>query len=783
MCLCFFPPQGRNSWNIAPLNSESIEKQMSENRHGVVAFDDAFPNSHAICSAFFTQPEANIKNWMSMDTLVTSDESTFWTVMATHPKLPIVVDQLVRAVDESHATASKLHRVPRTQEELLLKFLVRAMTTLVSNSGSGPRYSIASVALRYTHIFPSSLLLPISLMLLRASGPISSTAIASFLLISPVALTHLTSVTAMWYDSVTQIATKCVTEAKRGRFQRRAGDILPLLERTYRITKHMWALLNAAPYLVDYTDIRRVMLGLRIVMDIISPQIQHFVMSSDELAPRRPQLTKANAMILNAAVGAATLATIFFSFSTDAADEATTRGPTGRGGRKSPAKKCIAEDVMKRFEESCSAYILQYCPGNAAALVERNRNLRDIFHSIEQPPSQAEGASDDTSTGTMGTRLASFFEWANGHIPNSNDFLAGLVEGEERLGTCLIVELVHQGFHVETLHAKGFLNMQEATMWGARRPTQHDASSSTAAVHDDGDPQPQVDAAARPSEPMPSGDPAVDMVLSVLPHFTANLAQSALAYYHGDVEQLINDALCGNLAPHLQSELAALELSEQHHKDPPAALPAIRSEGAAAFSSSKINNEEDMGVTPEGDMERFVSSHYADDNDDDGDDDTNHSTMLTTVHGHASELPESLYMDEGFREHTFEFLYEDERDDGNDGEAHVWGAVGAADSVDENSSEDEMHDLRPLNKPVPGGVVAAQVPQHASAARNGRRPDHHKGKAHRGGTGDSGAHGDPAGAAGARPAYATKKTKERKGGGGGGAKSALQRSVKRSGFE
>lgn len=762
-----------------------------------VSFEDAFPDAHAICSAFFTQPEANAKNWASLETLATADDKTFWTVVATHPKLPAVVDQLVRAVDESHATASKQHRVPRQQEKLLIQFLVRTMTSLSPSSiGNGhKKVSTSSVALRFSHLIPSSLLLPISLMLLRASGPIASTSMGAFLMQSPIALTHFTSVTSMWYDSVTQITTKCVHEAKRGRFQRRGGDILPLLERTYRLTKHMWALFNTAPYLVDYSDIRRVVVGLRIVTDVISPQLQHFIMVADELAPRRPQLTKANAMILNAAIGAATLATLFFTFANNAA--ATTAGSpstassASAAGRKRQssahgggAPSCIGEVAMKQFEDSCAAFISQFCPGAPAALVERNRKLRDIFHAIEHPPSQSEGSTETSSS--TGVRLALLFEWANGPIQNSNDFAAGLIDGEERLGPCLELELVHQGFDAERLLDLGFFTEKEAVSLGARRQRPEDASASaanhaiterhqtrtSASLEDAGD---DVTCA-------PTGDPAVDIVLGVLPHFSANLARNALGYYNGDVEQLINDALCGNMPPHLQTEECATNVvggREEAHR--PQHLPAP----AAASAARCYRDEVDDGLPETGDMERFVSSHFIDEGAAAEDDDVDEGGMLTTMN--ASSLSDALYVDDGFREHTFEFLYDDERDDANDGEAHVWGAVGGN---NESSEDDEMDDaLAPLNNhqhPVGGrqGGAAPEAPRHGGPG--GRKPTDHPPKRSNpqgGGRGRGRGAGSAATAAegGSAPQPAYKKTKEKKG--GGGSKTALQRSIRRSGYE
>jgi hypothetical protein len=764
----------------------SMDDHQRGGHHKPIPFEDGFPNSYAICSAFFQQPEASTKNWASLDVLVTADDKTFWTVVATHPKLPQAVDQLVRSVDESHATASKQHRVPKQQEKQLIQFLVRLMTTVVHSSG-GAKFTTSSVAIRMSHVIPSSLLLPISLMLLRAGGPVASTSLTAFLMVSPIALTHFTSVTAMWYDSVTQIATKCVHEAKRGRFQRRGGDVMPLIERTYRLTKHVWALYNAAPFLVDYSDIRRVLVGLRIVTDIISPQLQHFIMVSDELAARRPQLTKANAMILNAAIGAASLATMFFTFSNDVA----VTSPSGRSSaaaaspkKKDAPKSCIGETAMRSFEESCSAYLLQFCPGVPAALVERNKNLREIFHAIEKPPTHEEGSSNTSSA--PGVRLAALLEWANGPIPNSNDFVDGSVEGQERLGLCLVMELVHQGYSIEKLVLLGFLDHKEAATWGGGssqfKPSTGRPSPPTHAPKSSALSAPAHNSQDHEFERVSTGDPAVDMILSVLPHFTPTLAANALGYYNGDVELLINDALSGNLPPHLEAELPLHEDDNAAHGPSAAAAFGVPEDEEYDHSASAAFQAPAVDAAPHGDMERFVSSHYIDETDEAAYDDGDGGNMLTTVDGHA--LSDTLYLDEGFREHTFEFLYDDERDDANDGEAHVWGAVGAN---DDSSEDDEMRDLVPLNNPAPAASSGGPGPHsghHDGRGRGGKfgsrqQPASERGRGRGSGKAAGGA-AAPGGDEGRAPSY--KKVKERKSG-GGGSKSALQRSLKRAGFE
>ena len=194
-------------------------------------FVDVFSDpQNAVCRAFFQQPESSSKNWRSFSILSTSDDVTFWTVVANHTKLPHVVDMAARAVDESHATSSRQHRVAREDQNSFVAFLLRLMTTLpMTPPPQRQLMDLESVASRLNHVLPTSVLFPVALILMRVSGVYACVATASFLITCPIPLTQLGGATSMWYDSVAAIASRCVVEAKRGRFQRKSGDVLPLL--------------------------------------------------------------------------------------------------------------------------------------------------------------------------------------------------------------------------------------------------------------------------------------------------------------------------------------------------------------------------------------------------------------------------------------------------------------------------------------------------------------------------------------------------------------------------
>ncbi|CUG05055.1 Hypothetical protein, putative, partial [Bodo saltans] len=360
---------------------------------------------------------------------------------------------------------------------------------------------------------------------------------------------------------------------------------------------------------------------------------------------------------------------------------------------------------------------------------------------------------------------------------------------------------VHQGYSIEKLAILGFLDQKEAAGWGGgtshRGPSASSSSGHVASQNNKSKQQPASNSNTldHEFERVPTGDPAVDMILSVLPHFTPTLAANALGYYNGDVELLINDALSGNLPPHLEAELPLHGDDDSSAHGPSAATYATipEDEEEDHYHTASSYHVPSVDTVPQGDMERFVSSHYIDETDEAAYDDDDGGNMLTTVDGHA--LSETLYLDDGFREHTFEFLYEDERDDANDGEAHVWGAVGA---LDDSSEDDEMRDLAPLNNhAVPAGSAGSTAPFAHHDGRDGRggrgskfggsrqQPatsgERGRGRGRGSGRGAGGAAAAaPSGDEGRPASY--KKVKERKAG-GGGSKSALQRSIKRSGFE
>lgn len=651
-------------------------------------FAEAFPDpQNAVCRAFFQQPESSAKNWRSFAILSTSDDVTFWTVVANHSKLPHVVDMAARAVDESHATSSRQHRVAAEDQNSFVAFLLRLMTTLpMTPPPQRLLMDVETVASRMNHVLPTSVLFPVTLILMRVNGHHACLSLASFLITCPIPLSQLSGATSMWYDSVAAIASRCVIEAKRGRFQRKSGDVLPLLERAYRLTKHIWALLHAAPYLANYMDVKKVISGLRIVCDIISPIIQHFLLSCDTLQPRRQQLSRANAMLLNAGISATTTLLLFLSYQSLRSSKME--------------KKFLNPNTIAAFDQLLYREMTQKCRTLIVKLLEKTGKsmfkLAAELHPV--PAREGELKNPSTTSAAVGEGAAgagagkqnpeslfSVLSILSAAIPNSKDFEEGLIHGKERFAVLILIELVQHGLHVDRLVDSGFLTVEEGYKLGSIH-----ADPMTAA----GDEVPHAGAttSAAPNKATPSGatatdDPEAAMVLSVLPHLSVPVVLEAIQYFNHDIETLIMEFVSGNIPPHLNE---MIQEEAAFGRNPTAAAASQQSPPKTAAdvpppTAATVNLPELDQALMQADMEAFLTGDYMEDAtvladrelDDEG---------MRTFH-RDSTMSELLYEDGGFKEQQLELLYDDERDDGEDGEKHAWGAQqGGASSSDEDEA-------------------------------------------------------------------------------------------------
>lgn len=526
----------------------------------------AFPDERqSICSVFFASTDISDKTWCDLDTLANSDETTFWTVVTQHPRLPAVLAGVFDRIDRAHHSTSPATRrsVTKSQVQSVARVILRL--SCESDECLRRNVDVADLAKRISTLLPLPSYLVFNIIAAQANGALASLAGYSLHMLSPTYLCAYGSFMLEWREIIDRTAKLCVRELAKGRYQRLSGDILILFEQTYRAVKQIWALLLSCPFTADYLAPSILLRSLRIVTDVISPMLQHFLMTCDALTARREVLSKANAGIINAALQASTAFLLF-------------RGYTAEGNSE---WQWLHASVMRRVEERVVEMAEMYVFGYPAQLFSswgpnpsanassrgsfQRGGLFKLFRSLYPPPSGASGAEKDRSIG--GILLALM----DPRIPESGDFAAAIPK-RQRFFELLLVQIVQQGVHIDDLLQRRMMTPNEAEELGASQQAVLCALAGIS-LTDDAIPSASVPApgAAAPSAKAPSPPPKKEtrppvfeefslaaMVHDVFPQFSALGIEAALQHYHNDVEQLITDASMDNLPPHIM-ELMGVE--------------------------------------------------------------------------------------------------------------------------------------------------------------------------------------------------------------------------------
>ncbi|KAG5490725.1 hypothetical protein JKF63_00847 [Porcisia hertigi] len=648
------------------------------------SLQNAFPDpGGAVCSTFFASVDLSEKLWVGIERLAQADDLTFWIVVANHDRLPVVLVNVITAIDHAHSSHSKAQRraVTPDGEQRIIEVLIRLATG--TDSCSRRHVDPASLAARLNVLLPWKLLFPVSLLLLRHSGAAASVALTSLILLNPSYLCTLNTFMPTWWDGVNRLAVRCSRDLQRGRFQRPPGDIFSSFEQVYRLTKQLWAVVHCAPFLADYMSLPRTLRALRVVVDVISPILQHFIMVCDSLTPRRPILSRANSVIVNAAINASSVLLLYHTYA-----------PQGLRRRQEADGYCVAPLIHRTYSH-LREYLHQHGRGfvQEALHAYGNGSFLNLIHFLYPPPRFA----DDVGEKALGKVLLTLTT----ETSDSNDFADASRGSRQRYFELLLLEIVRQGVRIDDLLARHLVTTEEAAKLGASEETITKALQGIP----DGNAANDYSLAERsqaPSPPPPApaaaktvDDPLVAMVMEVFPQYSAAGVRSALDFYRNDVEQLIMDASMDNLPPHLVGPLTAPGLSDAElaaglaageadvgnmaypvaaGSTSAAQSAANRPDGSAHLALDDFDNDFEAGMLYRlmgRDLYEMVTSSDGDDayadgaaNEDNIDDEAEYKVTLNNPQSYVSD---AFDVDEEMKAKIRllnEIMYEDEMDDG-----------------------------------------------------------------------------------------------------------------------
>ncbi|CAJ1038585.1 hypothetical protein, conserved [Leishmania shawi] len=697
------------------------------------SLQDAFPDAGgAVCSTFFSSVDLSEKLWAGIERLAEADDITFWIVVTNHDRLPVVLVNVITAVDHAHSSHSKVQRnaVTPNDEQRVIEVLIRLAT------GTDPclrrHVDPASLAARLSVLLPWKLLFPVSLLLLRHSGAAASVALTSLILLNPGYLCTLNVFMPTWWDSVNRLAVRCTRELQRGRFQRQPGDILSSFEQVYRLTKHLWAVVQCAPFLSDYMSLPRTLRGLRIIVDVLSPVLQHFIMVCDDLTPRRPILSRANSVIVNAAINTSSALVLYHTY--------TTQGPQRSQNSDS---YCIPQ-LINRTYNHLREHLRQHSCGIVVDTLQAygNGSFLSLIHFLYPSGRFA----DDAGEKALGQVMLTLTK----DTSDSNDFADAARGARQRFFELLLLEIVRQGVHIDDLLARRLVTTDEAAKLGASEDTITSALTNppagnavTTAETADGGPLPST------SSPLPAAtstvdDPLVAMVMEVFPQYSAAGIRAALNFYSNDVEQFIMDASMENLPPHLVGPLtasgqsdaefaAALAAEETGMWKPPAAAaasaPAAQSPATRASPSTHlVLYDFDDSFEPDAlyrfmgrDLYEMLTGSDGDDGYTDGcakgnemDED---AAYKITINDPQAYMSDAFDIDEGVKAKIRmlnEIMYEDELDDGQQ-DVHLAGGDIIDDASGGDSDDNRGRGRWERERHRGGSTADSQAPRHVDA--------------------------------------------------------------------
>lgn len=669
-----------------------------------VTFVEAFPDEDgAICRSFFSSTDTSEKTWAHTRLLAEADDVTFWTVVANHSTLHSVLRNLVMAVEHAHSSSSvsQSHAVKRQDEVHLGSIVVR----LSSGTESCRKRNVdsADMAHRLQALLPLSVLFPAAVMLLRRSEVAASVATTSLMLLNPAYLCRISVYLSTWYEQVNRSATRCLSELQRGRFQRMSGDILQLFEHTYRGVKQLWCMLQCAPFLVDYIPLARTLRALRIVVDVISPLLQHFLLLCAELATRRDVLSRANSVIINASLNASSIMIFFHTY-------------CGAGG----IRTWLAPQAVRNASNAVSEYMRRYAQGVPQALLAHPKTgtIPHLLHQLHPP-------LEDGDDAFIGKVLLGLLD----DIADSRDFSAVFSKSgtRQRYGQLVLMELVNQGVRIDDMLLHKLITSSEAQKLGASEDTIQRSLAGERVANTSSWAAGAIEGPAAGS-PLPSADtaleedPLVVMVKDIFPHFSAIGIRTALNFYNNDPEQLILDASMENLPPHLVHQLSASAAAASATASTENLFPTEEISLASHHVVSLITADFDDQVTSL-DLQLFLGNDLYELVTGTDDDDDTATVYHDQVAYRKEEAPEAKYdafnIEEDMKDRIRmlnEMMYEDELDDGAE-ELRI-GGQGAGDT-----DSDDGYPCLP-GVPSPANLQAESgLPQTANAAHRRRAHD------------------------------------------------------------
>ncbi|ORC90307.1 uncharacterized protein TM35_000081050 [Trypanosoma theileri] len=623
---------------------------------------ETFPDpDEAICSFFLQTTDVSDKTWHSISLIAESDDDTFWVVIAHHKNLSLALKNLITAVDIAHSSAFR-RSLQLADEFALITLIVRLVTTTSVVFKRG--VSVREVAARFGDLIPASLILPTSLMLLRHSGPIASATITSLFLLNPAYLCAMSTVASSWCDATSRLAVRSVRELSRGRHQRLAGDVVPLFEQVYRHVKHLWALFHSAPFVADYVPLSRLLQNLRVVVDLLSPILQHFILTCSTISNCRDRFSRANSAIVNAAINTASILVLFRTYNKVLTKE-----------------RCYCvEGIVHSTYEALTSYITQKVSGPPALLLSNSKlSLTLLIHELFPPRM-------DENDLMVGKVLRSLTE----PIPDSKDFSDGFLGSRSRYFELILIELVHQGFHIDRLLDKKFITALEAEELGASERsitcaitgiieecTKQSNTTSLSNMNDNNNKQEDIVSPPRSSDVEGTTNPLVNIVLDVMPHFNVKGIIAALQYYNNDVEHFILDASMDNIVPHILTQLTEPSPTVVSSNQTTTEKVISETPLAPIHAITSADYDKDYG---EVDLNLFIGSDLYeaingdDDNDNNGEktlgEDLSSALAYTTHHveDHRSAA-EMFEVDDTMRDNIrmlMEMMYDDEYDDAQD---------------------------------------------------------------------------------------------------------------------
>lgn len=534
----------------------------------MVRLIEAFPDPEkVICSIYFISSDLNESSWNDLEALVSTDDVTFWTVFAHHPKLQIVLNAAWNLIDTAHHSASPAVRrsVNKEQVQAITSFFVR----VACETEECVRRSVdcEDLARRIHFLLPLKQFLVLNEAVLHRNGSMASTLGYTLHILNPLYLTGYHAFMLEWRETIDQLVKRCLKQLTRGRYQRLSGDILLLFEQTYRSVKQLWALVFTCPFVVQRLPLSQCLRSLRIITDVISPMLQHFLLTCEGLSTRRVLFSKANAGVINAAVQTAAALILFRPFCMVSTDS-----PLHSNQPTAAPSHFILPELMKRIEERVMDFSRLYVNGFAESILlhwgpstqktQTNSNHRHSSHKHQRTLHLLYQSLAPLSTAREATNMwigPVLLHLKNPTIPDSKDFAVAIPK-RQRFFEFLLLELVNQKVELRDLLKRDYLSqeeaetlmeLQEAVLCTLAGITLEEPPSAPAPAPAAPCPSPPPTRAVKPCDIAFEPDSLGSIIQDVFPDFHPLGIKAALAHYNDDIEMLINDASMNNLPPQL----------------------------------------------------------------------------------------------------------------------------------------------------------------------------------------------------------------------------------------